>query len=78
MNIDEAANALGMKAREVVRVTKDREGGHLVLTVDGNLVHLDDDGAKTPAGRVPAEELAEAVKAKNAVAGPPAPVAKRR
>lgn len=62
MNIEEAAQRLGMKENEVVRVERAKNGeeGHLVLTFDGNVVHVDDDGGTHPRGRVSDQELAEA------------------
>lgn len=80
LSIEEAAQAIGMKDREVVQVRKADQGGHLVTTFDGNVVHLADDGTTTPAGRVSNEELAQAKRKAADDEGPadPAPSPKRR
>jgi hypothetical protein len=59
-DLDDAAKAIGMRRSEVVRVTRDANGDRLVLTFDGNVVQVDEDGNTTPAGRVSDEELAKA------------------
>jgi len=57
---EEAAIALGMKAREVVDLVAVR-GGTVVQTHDGVQTLVTDDGAITPYVRPPLAESAEAV-----------------